>query len=503
MLLNFMILVSILRFSPITPAKTTDITDSLCSSPHNVKDLILEWWKRNDESKPVSCNFKINTSYKNSFLVGIVVPEIKVITCPESMKNSSRLYFKGGGIRDGYLEGKGKLAYINDTQWKKLLPQKKNEIAEQNICLKAQTLDYKNVREIIGNFKKGFLHGKAKVSYDEGSYSIATYKNGKVHGYQRIFGLNGTLVEAGVFNGGWPTGRFWKTESGSLIFYDRSAVVDDHKYSLVFPLTNEGKLKDPMAGDFNPYSSSLVNIHKVLLKGILSDKSDCVIEIDYQLLEKETYSFSIFSHTKFPLFPDDDYLLCNIIQKNDTAKSASKLDNWLSAIDETLDPIMNGFTDTGSVHSHKRAHEILWRLKPIQEDPNHSISLQLIHDINIDRENKTITAKILGSPPLPIRWIGGHVALNSENRPHGFNDLEVILADKHMIPKATPLGWAPRRITGFFRHGILNGIASIATNRSNLVWGTVKEGVLHGPTLSYGINFIMEHVSKPKFHLSN
>ena len=500
MLVNFIIFVSIVSFSSIVLVKTTDIKDSLCSSPHNVKDLILEWWKRNDESKPVSCNFKINTSYKNSFLVGIVVPEVKVITCPESMKNSSRLYFKGGEIKDGYLEGKGKLAYINDTQWKKLLPQKKKEIAKQNICLRAHNLDSKNVEEIIGTFKRGFLHGKAKVSYNEGSYSIASYRNGKVHGYQRMFGPNGTLVEAGVFDGGWPSGRFWKMESNSLIYYDRSMVVDNYKNSLVFPLSKEGKLRDPMAGDFNPHSSSLSNIRQALLKDILSDKLDCVLEIDYQLLEKETYSYSIFSHTKFSLFPDHNSLLCNIIQKNKTSTPASQLDNWLSAIDETLDPMQNGFTDTGSVHSHKRAHEILWRLKPIKEDPNHNISLKLIHDINVDKENKSITAKILGSPPLQIRFLGGEVTLDNKNRPHGFNDLEVIVEDKHRIPKATSLGWAPRRITGFFRHGILNGIAGISTNRSNLVWATVRDGVLHGPTLSYGINFIMEHVSKSKFH---
>ena len=104
------------------------------------------------------------------------------------------------------------------------------------------------------------------------------------------------------------------------------------------------------------------------------------------------------------MFPDHNSLLCNIIQKNKTSTPASQLDNWLSAIDETLDPMQNGFTDTGSVHSHKRAHEILWRLKPIKEDPNHNISLKLIHDINVDKENKSITAKILGSPPLQIRF---------------------------------------------------------------------------------------------------
>ena len=136
----------------------------------------------------------------------------------------------------------------------------------------------------------------------------------------------------------------------------------------------------------------------------------------------------------------------------------------------------------------------MWRLKQLKEDPDPKKSRRLISDINVDKYTRSITARILGSPPLQISWLGGEVKLDSENRPHGFNDFQVIENQKHLIPKVTSLGWAPRRINGFFHHGILNGITGIATNRSNVIWAIVNDGILHGPTVTFGINFIMEEV---------
>ena len=493
MFVNFVISISILIISLNLPIQAIVSTKSEASSHQNVKDEILEWWKKNNESKPLSCKFKVDTLYKKSFLNGIGAPEVKVIPCPENAKKSSRLFFKGGAIKDGYVEGKGKLSYINDEQWKKLSPQKRNEINEQNICLKAENLHSKTYEEIIGNFKNGFLHGKAKISYDKGSFFIASFKNGKLHGYQRFFGPNETLLEAGVYDGAWPTGYHWKMEYDNLILHDKSMVVDDRKASLVFPLTKQGTIGDPMAGDYNPYTGSLDNIQGVLLKGIKSNQTDCVLDIEYQLLEKESFSYSIFSSTKFSLIPDYDALLCNIVKRNESSSPATKLDDWLSATNDILDHVKNGF-EIGSIQSHKRAHEILWRLKSLKEDPDRNSSRKLISDINVDEDRKNITARILGSPPLRITWLGGEARLDKENRPHGFNDFQVIEDHKHMIPKANSLGWAPRRINGFFHHGVLNGITGIATNRSNLVWATVKDGILHGPTVTFGINFIMEEV---------
>ena len=496
--MSFIIFILISNFivSPISPVQSTNVKKSTSSSITNIKSSILEWWKNNNEPKPFGCNFKIETAKNNTFLHTITAPEVKTFPCTNSSKSPSRFHFKGK-IKDGYLEGKGRLTLINGQQWKKLAPHKKEEIIQQNICLIATRTNLleKNVVDIIGNFKKGLLHGKAKLSYDGESFSIASYKNGKLHGYQRIFDPNGTLVEAGVFNAGWPSGYHWKMEFGNLIFYDTSMIVEHLNPSLVFPISNEGALGDPMAGNYNPYSGALDNIHQTLISGISYNASDCILNVEFQLLEKVSYSYSVFSKTKIPFFGHNHTLLCDIVPKNKNSTPASKLNDWFDAIDEMEDPYRNSFQSDG-IHSHKRAHEILWRLKPLKEEPDHKHSRKLISDVNIDNENRNMTARIFGSPPLQIKIVGGQVTLDGDNRPHGFNDFQVINDHQKFVPRDDTLGWAPKRIIGFFQHGSLNGITGIATNRSTLIWGMVKDGVLHGPTITYGISFIMEEVSK-------
>ena len=105
-----------------------------------------------------------------------------------------------------------------------------------------------------------------------------------------------------------------------------------------------------------------------------------------------------------------------------------------------------------------------------------------------------MTASILDSPPLEIKILGGEATLDDKGRPHGFNDFQVVGKHKHLIPIGNTMGWRPRRIVGFYNHGTLNGFTSIATDRSNLVWVVVKDGILHGPTITIGVNFIMEEV---------
>ena len=141
------------------------------------------------------------------------------------------------------------------------------------------------------------------------------------------------------------------------------------------------------------------------------------------------------------------------------------------------------------------AHEVLWRLQPLKEEPDLDSSLKLISDVKLDVKKERLTAKILGSSTLEIRPLSGEVTFDREGRPHGFNDFQVIDQHKLFIPKVKAIGWAPVRIVGFFHHGTLNGITLMTTDRNNLVWGVVRHGVLHGPTITFGINFIMEEVS--------
>ena len=478
------------------------------SSNQHVKSLILEWWKKNNEPKPFSCDFKIKTSYKDTFLNGFVAPQIKAYPCSDPSKIHTRFYFKGDSVKNGIVDGKGKLAYIDNKQWSKLPSERKKEITEQNICLFARDLLQRNVREIIGGFKNGLLHGTAKVSYDGDYFSIATYKKGKVHGYQRVFTPNGTLEEAGIYEKGWPTGRHWKVESSNLILYDRSMITDDLIPSLVFPISRDGKLKETMAGNYYPYSGALDNIHRVKLIGRISNHSSCVLDVKYQLQEKETYSYSMISGKKFSLLSNTNDLLCNIVKTDENRNPSIKLNDWLSAIDSIVN---KGYDKTKVklnkeydkeltsiskiIQHHKRAHEVLWRLQPLKEEPNLDSSLKLISDVKLDENKERMTAKILGSSMLEIRPLSGEVTFDRECRPHGFNDFQVIDQHKLFIPKVKALGWRPVRIIGFFHHGTLNGFTSMTTDRNNLVWGIVRHGVLHGPTITFGINFIMEEVS--------
>ena len=57
-----------------------------------------------------------------------------------------------------------------------------------------------------------------------------------------------------------------------------------------------------------------------------------------------------------------------------------------------------------------------------------------------------------------------------------------------LIPKDKTLPWAPTRFAGVFTHGNLNGLTFISTNASSSYgWLSVKDDVLHGPCVFFGI----------------
>ena len=496
---DILLLIFILIIPPISIVQSKDKDKSNIPSDQNIKNGIFAWLKTHSDPKPIKCDWKVKNQYNNTYLNGLVAPQVKIFHCKDRSK-TPRFYFKGGKLKDGNLEGKGRLSYISPEMWSNLLPHNRSQIIEQNICLKAENLLEKNVKEIIGTFKKGLLHGNAKVMYDGNSFSIATYKSGKLQGYQRIFSPNGTLMEAGVYNGGWPTGNHWKIESSHLVFNDKSLILDDIRYSLVFPLSDDGMLKDVMAGWYNPYSGSLENIRRVKLTRKVSNTSDCVFIVKYKLLDKASYSYSTFSKTRFSLSFNDDDSLCKIAKKDNSSKPSIEIRDWFNMIEGMFNPSEDGF-DASNIQSHKWPHELLWKLKPVMEEPDVDNSRKIISDVHLDKDRASITARILGSPQLQIKIIGGEVRFDKKGRPHGFNDFQVIDSHKHLVPKANTMGWVPHRIIGFYNHGKLNGIISIATDRSNIIWATVRNGILHGPTITIGINFIMEEVSKIECNL--
>ena len=72
---------------------------------------------------------------------------------------------------------------------------------------------------------------------------------------------------------------------------------------------------------------------------------------------------------------------------------------------------------------------------------------------------------------------------------------------EHLIPKDKTLGWGPVRIIGIFSHGILNGYTVIKTKKHSTALVMARDGVLHGPCLIYGIQYLLEEVSKTSFSI--
>ena len=492
-LLIVQIHITIAKNKPIEDLNSENHGQNTMSDKEKFKALILDWWKNNNVPKPLQCNLKIRSSYKNTYLSKMNSPEIKSFPCKVN-KTSPHYDFKGS-IKNGYLEGKGKLLFMSNEDWKKLPSDKRKAVKEKHVCFSAtHTVNNELMKEIIGTFKNGSLHGTTRITFADDSFSIGTYKNGKAHGYQRSFNQNGSLLDAGLYERGWKIGYHWKNISNHLIYQDKSMVVDDIKPTIIFPLLDDGTLGDPIAGDYFQHSGTLENIHRISLTKITStNSSDCLLDTQYKLKEKENYTYSIHSRSKFPLYAHKNHsLLCDIIPMNSNNTAPEKLAIWFKSIDEMLIPqtITNNKVDVSS------AHQVLWRLRPELEEEDTNKSVKLISDFVLNHKTKNMTARILGSPEVEIMFTGLAVTLDSNDQPNGINDISVVKKYRHLIPKDNTLNWSPTKIVGMFSHGELNGYTFVETNVSTHAWLTIKNGVLHGPSIIYGIPHILEPVSK-------
>ena len=455
---------------------------------------ILRWWQYNNITKFLDCKFRQTSIYtKKEIFNMIFTPEIKSFPCTREA-TTPQFYFIGN-IRNGYLEGKGKLLFITDKEWSKVPPSKRKEmlaLSNFHVCLKISNFQGKAIKKIEGTFKNGALHGMAKVSYMDNTLSIGSYKYGRAHGYRREFNQKHNLVDAGGYEIGWKKGCHWTMRLGHLLYQARGMFEDDSTPTIVFPIADDGSLDDPIAGDYFEHSCSLEATHKVQLIQTFSSNSSCLLNINYRLAEKENYTYSLCSKTKYPLLNQNEYnlLLCNINQEYKTDSVATRLENWFQSINKLL--------SLSATFSHSAKYsplEVLWKLKPDLEKLDENGAVKLISDINLNIEHNTMTARVLGSPPVKIQFASGDVKLDNNMRPNGLNDIIIASENQHLVPRDKALGWSPTRIIGHFDHGSLNGFAFLQTNLTTFVWAMTKNGILHGPCLIWRISYIIEPVS--------
>ena len=261
--------------------------------------------------------------------------------------------------------------------------------------------------------------------------------------------------------------------------------------TLVFPITDDGSLMDPIAGDYFEESGTLENIHSIKLISTLSIKSNCLLEVKYNLSSTEKYSYSLSSKTTYPEHGQDNYNeLCNIHKDNKAYTVADELENWITSIMKfmKLRKPRHGVVVSNII-------ELAWQLRPDVEQLDIFKSTKLISDIDICIKTKSMRAKILGSQPLNIQFTTGHIKLDTHFKLNGFNDIKIAFEHNQFVPKDHSLGWVPTRIVGKFDHGDLNGFTYIETNVSNVIWAMVRHGILHGPCVISAISYVIEQVS--------
>ena len=100
---------------------------------------------------------------------------------------TTKFSFRGFSIKNGILEGLGKLKLNAENT-------KTNEI-----CLKVNKVLGRDPIEIIGTFSNGTLNGNAKIVLHDGRVIIANYINGLSDGFAREWDKNRTLEFAGFY----------------------------------------------------------------------------------------------------------------------------------------------------------------------------------------------------------------------------------------------------------------------------------------------------------------
>ena len=122
--------------------KTNSVNDSQCSmynneckypiSNHNkIKNTILKRWKTNNISNPRQCSSSQRKYYDNkNFVQFLPIPKMNSYPCKRN-QTPPRCLFRGK-IKDGCLEGKGKLKMLSEKDWGSLPKDVQKDITKNN-----------------------------------------------------------------------------------------------------------------------------------------------------------------------------------------------------------------------------------------------------------------------------------------------------------------------------------------------------------------------------------
>ena len=475
----------------------TDMAKISCDERTDFKKNIVDWWNKMKDTECIKCKINKHIASNKIFDVSkfIKVPEIS--TSPCNKNTVFRPFTFTRQIIDNELFGQGKLDFINPKEWKKLSKEKRNKINEQKVCFTvSQDQQLNPIEELIGTFKNRRLNGRSKVKYKDNSFSIAGYRHGKLYGFYKRFNSNQDLLSVGIYENGLEVGYHWFKKFDHLVYENRNVISHRIKPTVVFPILDDGSLADPILGNYYPHPGVIENIYQIEITGVKTNISNCLLDLDYKLMKRLDFNYDLRSKKKVPLVNKTSTLrkLCDIHRSQlnfSSSYGSSNLKGWVDFINDQIN----------AKNQPPKGHELLWRLRPMEQLLDMKTSLKLISDFEFNSKSWKCYARILGSQPLKVHFQYKRIKLDNDLKPNGYNDIQIEFSQRHLIPKDKTLNWAPSRIIGIFHHGVLNGPALVQTNTSSYAWVTVQDGALHGPCIISKTHFTLDIVSTTQYGL--
>ena len=468
-------------------------------SRHNkIKNQIQEWWKENNNQIKRNCIDLKTTLPKLPIKGSSAKLRIRGFNCPPNTDPS--LYLFEGLDKSHYPDGKGKLKLISKTEWLTSPDIEKTSLFDGNICYEMyENYELKNsgVKEIIGTFKNGSLEGTSKIKFYDNSTIISKFKDGYLHGFYRFWDGTGRLESVENYKKGNIFGKRWSIVMDHLIYSNQDVLsLEEKRDTVVFPILSNRSLNDPMVGKFLPHLNVLVDVHTIQLTEIESGKEECMLKIKYNKIEKKDFRYMLRIKKRYPLSYHRSLPLCNL-ETNSNPDNLDPPPKQLHKLFDYVDNVIYGINDSGIIkysgnesflayQPFFEGYQILWHLKPLSENMDHSMARHLITNITFNATSNLSTATLFGSErPLRINLHEFH--LNKRFELDGYCDISVAVQDRNLVPRDNALDWPPYRIKGMFRQGKLSGIAIIETDTQSFGWVTLKDNVMHGPVIFQGI----------------
>ncbi len=330
--------------------------------PENNREIVTKWWNEiSDENAHLSCHHggqnswqiipEIGRKFVNEKSAGKML--IKSMSCLES--DSQKYWFSWSGlVKNDVIDGYGDL-YIEhnpgDKTKRKSNPRTLSTSPEtMNVCFQlGHSLLLQNITQVKGTFVDGVLGGNAKLVFGDKSFTVASFKNGHLHGYKRDWKFDGTLDSVSYHNF-IPNSRRWQRFGAYLVYFNKNIVRDNeenHKLDLAIPLNRSMEI---LAGDFQQHLTMLTNIHSAKFDIVSSSKSPCLLKIKQEIGDKKSFDYSLTLNRTLEF--NENLPNCKVNQTMDDANPEKQFMSWAHQI-----------KNNGQMS--------MWQLKPETEPVNH------------------------------------------------------------------------------------------------------------------------------------